>query len=135
MEIGGASAVKVCELLLPLLTSKITIKLMHDLHHDVDAIYHFGKVNMCGCLDTQLVMEHIYPDEDKGPFMGFNHMLQRMKGATHPLKAKMGRKMEEIARIQSTDVWEERPLSYIPGGSPLDYRSAYVRGDEHAPRA
>ena len=61
---------EMCAMLAPLLTSKRTVKLLHDLHKDAAALAAIGGVEISYCLDSQLVMERI----SHSLHMGFNEV-------------------------------------------------------------
>ena len=103
-----------CDLLAPLLTrdapSSRLIKLVHDVHQDAVAIKKFGGVALAGCLDTQLLCEHLspapVPAAPAGPFVGFNEFLSRLDLPQHPSKDCVKRRMRS-----GVDVWSARPLA------------------------
>jgi hypothetical protein len=94
---------EMCESLAPLLTSKRTVKLLHDLHKDAAAFATIGGVEMSNCLDSQLVMELI----SQKLHMGFNEMLKQLGCTVHPSKREM---KERMASDSSKTVFSQRPL-------------------------
>jgi hypothetical protein len=94
---------EMCESLAPLLTSKRTVKLLHDLHKDAAAFATIGGVEMSNCLDLQLAMELI----SLKLHMGFNEMLKQLGCTAHPSKREM---KERTASDSSKTVFSQRPL-------------------------
>jgi len=92
-----------CESLAPLLTSKQTVKLLHDLHKDAAAFAIIGGVEMSNCLDSQLAMELI----SQKLHMGFNEMLKQLGCTVHPSKREM---KERMASDSSKTIFLQRPL-------------------------
>ena len=73
-----------CESLAPLLTSKRTVKLLHDLHKDAAAYSTIGGVEMSNCLDSQLAMELI----SQKLYMVLNQMLKQLGCTVHTSKTR-----------------------------------------------
>jgi hypothetical protein len=94
---------EMCESLAPLLTSKQTVKLLHDLHKDAAAFAIIGGVEMSNCLDSQLAMELI----SQKLHMGFNEMLKQLGCTVHPSKREM---KERMASDSSKTIFLQRPL-------------------------
>ena len=94
---------EMCESLAPLLTSKRTVKLIHDLHKDAAAFATIGGVEMSNCLDSQLAMELI----SQKLHMGLNEMLKQLGCTLHLSKRDM---KERMASDSSKTVFSQRPL-------------------------
>jgi stage III sporulation protein SpoIIIAA len=94
---------EMCALLAPLLTSKRTVKLLHDLHKDAAALASIGGVEMSNCLDSQLIMELISHSLN----MGFNEMLKQLGGTVHPSKLAM---KDRMTSDSSKSIFLQRPL-------------------------
>ena len=92
-----------CQLLTPLLTSKKTVKLLHDLHKDAAALATIGGVKMSNCFDSQLAMELI----SRTLHMGFNEMLKQLGSTLHPSKLAM---KDRMASDSSRSIFSQRPL-------------------------
>ena len=75
---------EMCESLAPLLTSKRTVKLLHDLHKDAAAYSTIGGVEMSNCLDSQLAMELI----SQKLYMVLNQMLKQFGCTVHTSKTR-----------------------------------------------
>jgi stage III sporulation protein SpoIIIAA len=94
---------EMCALLAPLLTSKRTVKLLHDLHKHAAALVSIGGVEMSNCLDSQLIMELI----SHSLHMGFNEMLKQLGGTVHPSKLAM---KDRMTSDSSKSIFLQRPL-------------------------
>ena len=93
----------VMQLLAPLLTSELTVKLFHDVHMDAAAFAHIGRLQLANCIDSQLVMELHHATL----LMGFNKMLQTLHHSTHASKLAIKRRMHSSDR----SIFLRRPLS------------------------
>ncbi len=75
---------EMCESLAPLLTSKRTVKLLHDLHKDAAAYSTIGGLEMSNCFDSQLAMELI----SQKLYMGLNQRLKQLGCTVHTSKTR-----------------------------------------------
>ena len=93
---------KVCHALKPIFSTESSIKLIHDLHHDVVALKIFGNIDLVGTIDTQLLAEFIWGN----PFIDLNTFLSRLELPTHPSKEFVKGRMKS-----GVDLWSKRPIA------------------------
>ena len=94
---------EMCQLLAPLFSSELALKMFHDLHMDAAALARIGGIRLANCIDAQLGMELLH-----GTLcMGFNDMLQKLGHAAHPSKFAVKQQM----KASNGSIFSRRPLS------------------------
>jgi hypothetical protein len=93
---------EMCQLLAPLFSSELALKMFHDLHMDAAALATIGGIRLANCIDAQLVMELLH-----GTLcMGFNGMLQKLGHFAHPSKFAVKQQM----KASNGSIFSRRPL-------------------------